>query len=116
MMKGKQPVCDRDCFHCKFEDCVEDGMIHEDYVQQSEIEKELLFPKSAAQKKIAAGQKAYYEANREKIAAGQKAYREANREKIAAGKKAYYEANREKYNQYMREYMRKRKQAEVSQC
>ena len=101
MLKGKQPVCDRDCFHCKFEDCIEDGMIHEDYVQQSEIEKTLLFPKNEAQKKIAAGKKAYYEANREKIAAGQKAYREANREK---------------YNQYMREYMRKRKQAEVGQC
>ena len=97
MLKGKQPVCDRDCFHCKFEDCIEDGMIHKDYVQQSEIEKELLFPKTAQQKKIAAGQKAYYE---------------ANREKIAAGKKAYREANREKYNQYMR----KRKQAEVAQC
>ena len=86
MLKGKQPVCDRDCFHCKFEDCIEDGMIHEDYVQQSEIEKTLLFPKNEAQKKIAAGQK------------------------------AYREANREKYNQYMREYMRKRKQAEVGQC
>ena len=131
MLNGKQAVCDRDCFHCKFEDCIEDGMNHADYVQQSVIEKELLFPKTAKQKKIAAGQKAYYEANREKIAAGQKAYyeanrekiaagqkayREANREKIAAGQKAYREANREKYNRYMREYMSKRRQAEVSRC
>ena len=38
--------------------------------------------------KVAAYQKAWYEANREKIAAQHKAYREANREKIAARKKA----------------------------
>lgn len=47
-------------------------------------------------RKVAASQKAWYEANREKVAASQKAYREANREKVAASKKAWYEANREK--------------------
>ena len=46
--------------------------------------------------RVAAYQKAYYEANREKVAAYQKSYYEANREKVAAYKKAYYEANREK--------------------
>lgn len=44
-----------------------------------------------------------------KIAARQKAYYEANREEIAAYQKAYREANREKHNSYMREYMRKRR-------
>lgn len=43
------------------------------------------------------------------IAARQKAYYEANREEIAARQKAYREANREKYNNYMREYMRRRR-------
>ena len=43
-----------------------------------------------------------------KVAAQQKAWYEANREKVAAQQKAYREANREKYNTYMREYMRKR--------
>ena len=124
-----KPVCNRDCFNCVFEDCVLDELNHDDYKQSAAIEKELLFPQSAKQKKIAAGKKAYYEANREKIAAGQKAYREANREKIAAGQKAYREANREKIaagqkayreanrekiNQYMREYMRERRRSEVS--
>ena len=63
------------------------------------------------QRKIAAYQAAYREANREKIAAYHAAYREANREKIAAQKAAYREANREKYNAYMREYMRKHKKS-----
>ena len=47
---------------------------------------------------------------RRKVAAYQKAYYEANREKVAAQQKAYREANREKYNKYMREYMRKRRE------
>ena len=84
--------CNRDCFNCVFEDCIEDELTLEDYKQEAELDKEILFPKTAKQKKIAAGQKAYREANREKIAAGQKAYYEANREKIAAGKKARREA------------------------
>ena len=95
---SKQPVCNRDCFNCVYEDCVLDDLSLEDYKQTTTIEKELLFPKSQKQKKIAAGKKAYYEANREKIAAGQKAYREANREKIRS---------------YMRDYMRKKRGSEV---
>ena len=80
--------CNRDCFNCVFDDCIEDELSHEDYKQEAALEKEILFPRTAKEKKIAAGQKAYYEANREKIAAGKKAYYEANREKIAAGQKA----------------------------
>ena len=78
-----KPVCNRDCFNCIYDDCIDDSMIHEDYVKQSEIEKELLFPKTQKDKKI------------------------------AAGKKAYREANREKYNRYMREYRRRRRCSEV---
>lgn len=44
-----------------------------------------------------------------KVAAQQKAWYEANREKVAAQQKAYREANREKYNAYMREYLRRRR-------
>ena len=100
-------VCDKDCEHCKYPDCINDTMDHEDYVEAAKRDKALLATqksrKAAAYKKayyeanrekLAAQQKAYYEANREKVAAQQKAYREANREKVAARKKAYYEANR----------------------
>ena len=54
-----------------------------------------------------------------KVAAQQKAWYEANREKVAAQQKAYREANREKYNAYQREYQRRkrkeRKCAEVDE-
>ena len=48
--------------------------------------------------------------SKQKVAAQQRAWYEANREKVAAQQRAYREANREKYNAYMREYMRKRKE------
>ena len=86
--------CDRDCFNCPYPDCIEDEMTAEDYDEARERDKEILFRKSGKQKKIAAKQKAY---------------REANREEIAAKQKAYYEANREKYNAYMRDYRKKRR-------
>ena len=69
----------------------------QDYHQSAELDREVLHDrKDNAHRRIAAQQKAWYEANRERVAAQQKAYREANRERIAAQKKAYYEANRER--------------------
>jgi len=43
---------------------------------------------------------------KQKVAAQQKAYYEANREKVAAQRKAYYEANREQLRERARNYMR----------
>ena len=89
-------ICDKDCLHCKYPDCINDTLDYADYQALDRLEKEIIRPKTAAQRKVAAQQKAYYEANREKVAARKKAYYEANREKVAAQQKAYYEANREK--------------------
>ena len=63
----------------------------------------------ANREKLAAQKKAYREANREKLAAQQKAYREANREKLAEDQKAYYEANREKINEKRRRKSREKR-------
>ena len=110
-MKADYETCNRDCFNCVFEDCVIDGVSAEDYDYARMVEREFVFPKTQEEKKLAAKQKAYYEANREELAAKQKAYREANREEIAAKKKAWVDKNREKVNRYRREY-RKRKRME----
>lgn len=80
VMKSKENVCNKDCFHCPFEDCVLDELDYDDYKELSAIESDYIAPKSDIEKKVAAHKKAYYEANREKVAAYQKAYREANRE------------------------------------
>ena len=91
-MKSKENICNKDCFRCPFEDCVLDELDHEDYKELSAIESDFIVQKTDIQKKLAARQKAYREANREKVAAYQKAYYEANREKEAARQKAYREA------------------------
>ncbi len=75
-------ICDHDCFNCKYDDCICDDMTLDDYAEARDRDFELTH--TSEQKKIAAKQKAYYEANRDKIAAKQKAYREANRDEIAA--------------------------------
>ena len=75
-------VCDKDCFHCQYPDCINDDMDHEDYVEAAQRDKELR--STPEKRKVAAQKRAYYEANREKVAAQQRAYREANREKVAA--------------------------------
>ena len=93
-MNRRGPACDKDCFNCKFEDCIYDELDAVDYAESSRLDKELT--QTAEQKKLAAQQRAYYEANREKIAAQQRAYREANREKIAAQQRAYYESKKKK--------------------
>ena len=83
-MEKRTKICDEDCFNCPYPDCINDGMTAGIYQSLDEIEKELLFPRSAQEKKRAAYQRKYREANRDKIAAQQREYREANREKIAA--------------------------------
>ena len=119
MRRRKEPVCDRDCFHCKFPDCINDGMEAEDYAQSKELDRELTQTRKQKKKaaywrtyheanreKLAAQKRAYYKANREKVAAQQRAYREANREKLAAYQRAYRKANREKLVAYQRAYYR----------
>jgi len=90
----KQPPCDRDCFNCKFPDCIYDGMEYADYVEQAERDKDLA--ETPKKRKVAAQQRAYYEANKDKLAAQRRAYREANKDKLAAQQRAYREANKDK--------------------
>ena len=95
-----KPVCDYDCFHCPYEDCINDEMRHEDYQEGKELElisgaREYKTPKA-----IRASNKKYYEENKEKVAAAQKKYREENKEKVAAYSKKYYEENKEKWKEY----------------
>ena len=95
-------ICDKDCLHCRFADCILEELDAEDYREARARDKELTY--TPEQRQIAAKQRAYYEANKEEIAAKQRAYREANKEKIAAYQRAYREANKEKIAAYQRAY------------
>ena len=110
-----KPVCDYDCFHCPYEDCINDELLLEDYQVEKEIDllsgaREYKTPKAIRasnkkyyeenKEKVAAAKKKYYEENKEKVAAYRKKYREENKEKVAAYSKKYYEENKEKWKEY----------------
>lgn len=88
--------CDYDCFSCPYPDCINDSLRYEDYKEIDEIEKTIKAERAGIKgKKVAAQQKAWYEANRDRVAAQKKAWYEANRDRVAAQKKAYRERKKQ---------------------
>ena len=92
--------CNHNCLECPYpdvpEECLEAALTWDEYKELDVIDKDIINPKTAKQKAVAARQKAYREANKDKVAAQQKAWYEANKDKVAAQQKAYYEANKDK--------------------
>ena len=92
--------CNHNCLECPYpdvpEECLEAALTWDEYKELDVIDKDIINPKTAKQKAVAAQKKAWYEANKDKVAARQKAYREANKDKVAAQQKAYREANKDK--------------------
>lgn len=87
-----KPVCDYDCFHCPYEDCINDEMRLEDYQEGKELELISGAKKYKTPKAIRASNKKYYEENKEKVAAYSKKYYEENKEKW----KEYNQKSRQK--------------------
>ena len=103
-------VCDKDCFHCKYPDCVLDDLDLEDYRQGRELDKQLRYPPLGRKK--AAYMRAYYAAHKEEKAAYMRAYRAAHKEELAAYNRAYRAAHKEEKAAYMRAYRAARKASE----
>lgn len=58
-------ICNRDCFHCQYEDCLLDELTQEDFNASARRDREALFDRKYGRaEKIAAHQKAYYEARK----------------------------------------------------
>ncbi len=95
-----KPVCDYDCFHCPYEDCINDEMRHEDYQEGKKLELISGAKEYNTSESHRSAQKKYREENKEKVAAYSKKYREENKEKVAAYSKKYYEENKEKWKEY----------------
>ena len=92
--------CNHNCLECPYpdvpEECLEAALTWDEYKELDVIDKDIINPKTAKQKAVAAQKKAYREANKDKVAARQKAWYEANKDKVAAQRKAYREANKDK--------------------
>lgn len=59
-------ICDRDCFNCRFDDCICDEMTADDWKAERGID-DFIHTKTAKEKSIAAYQKQYREENRESL-------------------------------------------------
>ena len=92
--------CNHNCLECPYPDvpdeCLEAALTWDEYKELDVIDKDIINPKTAKQKAVAARKKAWYEANKDKVAARRKAWHEANKDKVAAQQKAYREANKDK--------------------
>ena len=83
--------CNHNCLECPYpdvpEECLEAALTWDEYKELDVIDKDIINPKTAKQKAVAARQKAYREANKDKVAAQKKAWYEANKDKVAAQQK-----------------------------
>lgn len=70
--------CNHNCLECPYPDvpdeCLEAALTWDEYKELDAIDKDIINPKTAKQKAVAAQQKAYREANKDKIAARQKSF------------------------------------------
>ena len=72
-----KPVCDYDCFHCPYEDCINDEMRLEDYQEGKELELISGAKEYNTSESHRAATKKYYEENKEKW----KEYNQKSRQK-----------------------------------
>ena len=68
--------CNHNCLECPYpdvpEECLEAALTWDEYKELDVIDKDIINPKTAKQKAVAAQKKAYREANKDKVAAQQK--------------------------------------------
>ena len=83
--------CNHNCLECPYpdvpEECLEAALTWDEYKELDVIDKDIINPKTAKQKAVAAQQKAWREANKDRVAAWKKAWYEANKDRVAAQQK-----------------------------
>lgn len=138
---SKQPVCNRDCFNCVYEDCI-DNRMDSDELRQSAVRDRAFARRTPQQKKdraryarnlerrreqsrewarknrarCTAYTREYRKAHPGQAAEWQRNYYAANRDAILEKRKAYYQANREKILARQKAYSIRKKGQEVDGC
>lgn len=130
-MSATKPLCNLDCFNCRFVDCVNDRLEMEDYKSAEKMDKNIIEHRDGEKtRKLSqfalmrkkeyhsenrdnkkAYSRAYYDLNRERF----EKYRLLNRQRKSAYDREYFLRNREKikkkhkiYGQKNKEYLRER--------
>jgi len=97
-------ICNKDCLHCPYEDCINDQLDYDDYCELERLDKDFVHPKSRKQLMETARKQVYYEENREGVCQKKRSYYDANREKIHARQRIYYANNKERLIAYHHAY------------
>lgn len=110
-MSAINPLCDLDCFNCKFVDCVNSRLEMDDYKSAEEMDKNIIEHRSEKKtrklsKYAQIRKKEYHERNRDDKKAYARAYYELNRERF----KKYRLSNRDRKSAYDREYFLKNRE------
>lgn len=102
-------ICNKDCEHCPYPDCINDEMDWDDYEESAERDK-LLKVKSRFPKDP--NKPSYYERNRDKCLARCREHYEKNREHYRKYRKNYYRENRDRDLLRQKLYDKKRRSPE----
>lgn len=115
-------ICDRDCLHCVFEDCIvpDDWEPTADEIRQSEQTDRDAWRynceadydgEAAKRKRISDSKRRYYLEHRAECLAYQKAYSDGHKTERSQRNRAYYEANKNRINARRQDLRRKNKLA-----
>lgn len=107
-------VCDRDCFHCAFPDCIapEEEISPEERAWSEQLDRETAqdaahraaSDEAARRERARAYRQAYYAANRERLREYRKRYWAAHKDEINAKRAAYYQKNKAARDAYTKAY------------
>ena len=108
-------VCDMDCFNCKFDDCVNDTIEIEEYLESENLDRDIISRRSQKKarkmsEKAIERKKEYLSENAEGRRAYAQAYYALNRERKSAYDRRYFSDNRDKISQKHKIYGLKNKE------
>jgi hypothetical protein len=112
-------VCNKDCFNCPYEDCINDDLSLKEYKEDAigeEVPHSVKMARIRANRyanshkeKISEYQKKWYEKNKAHDNARSKQWSKDNKNRVSAAKRERWQQNPEYYREKQREYKARRK-------
>ncbi len=91
-------MCDRDCFNCKYDDCINDTVVYEDIKVSDRLDRDVINESlSEKEKRHRLSNRRYYRRNKDTINAKKAKYRAENRELYNARSAEHYEKHKDDY-------------------
>lgn len=102
-------ICNRDCFNCKYDDCINDTLTAAEIKASERADKEMTDLASRKQIEKREYVKRYNAKHRERIRAYKKQYHQKNKQKCCDAVCQWQKENREYHNAYARDWYANKK-------